>query len=100
MMNTPAMQQIDIPAELEGVQTNEAHEPTGYIEDPEILSIKIRPEIFSTGGVSNEQRYDRRTTARCGYDRCNRTESREQRSTQSIVLIWVAQSSLWRRENL
>jgi predicted amidohydrolase YtcJ len=44
MMNTPAMQQIDIPVGLEGVQTNEAHEPTGYIEDPAILEIdaKIR----------------------------------------------------------
>jgi len=123
MMNTPAMQQIDIPAELEGVQTNEAHEPTGYIEDPAILEIdaKIREllddedileqvilsaqlalqegitslhmkesldehprkdhrhrfehfEIFSTGGVPNEQRYDCRTSARCSCDRCNRTE--------------------------
>ena len=31
-------------------------------------------EIFSTGGVPNEQRYDCRTSARCSCDRCNRTE--------------------------
>jgi predicted amidohydrolase YtcJ len=52
MMNTTAMQQIDFPAELEGVQTNEVHEPTGYIEDPAILEIdaKIR-ELLDDEGI-------------------------------------------------